>query len=617
MRAVLLAIFALQAVAGHEVGRDSSGATERAAAWLRRMHGDPDMGDLNGFAASDPDGYALVKALLLKRNLGLLDPRKPTASFAAPATHKSDDDEPSGAAAFAKFASPGELKKHASTESVASYQEVAAPYPEAQSSSAKSFAYKPPSSDDDLVASVLGEVSQMTGASPKKSLISQNRDAGVVSSFAADEMAMGVAGANAATIPSFVAPTAAAADSQPAAQVAQVAHEESPPAPKGPFGMPAISWGVPKAPGLDTPLAAVAQIPVQAAIAPIAAAPVAPVRHASAPVDNPYLSGIDFGAKAKHDTPVPVQSAVQPLQATADNPYLQGLDFGIKAAVPKVPAATVEQPTQRAAATPDAAVTALDFNSEIAKMSASSQPAAAPTAKAQSQPAVEAQNIPKKRSGGNPYLADIGFASMGPAAERASSSMTPRAMREPAAPAVPVAFGQPVKPAAAQVDAPATLDFNAEVDKLSTPFQSFAKFDAPTSKPKPKAALATQEQKVQKPKSEGNQYLKSIGFSNMLNGNIGGDDDLRLFRFGDETPAESQPLTMAMQTGVTFDKKAAPSLRHQASLSEQAATVSKTDSESTADDDAIGKWLGKKDPEAAEVHTQTPTPSNGFMADLE
>merc|ERR1719197_2304205 len=73
-----------------------------AKMWLQEHAGDnPD--ELAELKTENPDAYALVKALLTKRSLGLLDPKHPTASFAAPAP-KDDSDQPTGAAVYAKFA---------------------------------------------------------------------------------------------------------------------------------------------------------------------------------------------------------------------------------------------------------------------------------------------------------------------------------------------------------------------------------------------------------------------------------------------------------------------------------------------------------------------------------
>jgi len=194
---------------------------------------------------------------------------------------------------------------------------------------------------------------------------------------------------------------------------------------------------------------------------------------------------------------------------------------------------------------------------------------------------------------------------------------------------------QPIKPTVAQAEAPVALDFNAEVEKISTPFQQFAKLEVPTSKPK--ASLASQTQTVQKKKSGSNSYVDSIGLAGMLNGNIAGDDDLRLFRFGDEkTPTEPQPLTMAMQTEKEFDlpvpkpsepqpltmamqtsdevdASPVPSLRRQS----MPTTLSTDDFEKPSAEVTVGKWLGRdQESEETAVQLQTPADTNMYMADL-
>lgn len=71
-----------------------------ARAWLRD-HPAAQVDELAELKDANPSAYALVKALLTKRSLGLLDPRHPSASFA---THgPSEQPEVSGADAFAKF----------------------------------------------------------------------------------------------------------------------------------------------------------------------------------------------------------------------------------------------------------------------------------------------------------------------------------------------------------------------------------------------------------------------------------------------------------------------------------------------------------------------------------
>jgi len=405
-------------------------------------------------------------------------------------------------------------------------------------------------------------------------------------------------------------------------------------APSGPFGMPALSWGISSAPAIDASSTKTIQSAVVQVVAPVAAASVAraPVVHASPAVDNPYLSGIDFGDKAKHQASAPVQVVAPQAAASADNPYLEGIDFGVK--VKPVPSASAFQAPVSSQQPAADAVSSLNFNDEIAKISSPGQPFAQVVSKAS--PASQAKDLQKKKSGGNSYLDSIGFAGMGPVAAKAFDDVAPKVSEVAVAHTVHSLTEQPVKPTVVQADAPVALDFNAEVEKISTPFQQFAKLEVPTSKPK--ASLASQAQTVQKKKKSGsNSYVDSIGLAGMLNGNIAGDDDLRLFRFGDEkTPSEPQPLTMAMQTEKEFDlpvpkpsepqpltmamqtseevdASPVPSLRRQS----MPTTLSTDDFEKPSAEVTVGKWLGRdQESEETAVQVQTPVDTNGYMADL-
>merc|ERR1719401_2689620 len=89
-----------------------------ASNWLRK-HQQPDADELAELKSENPQAYAIVKALLTKRALGLLNPRHPSASFAA---HPDVEDVPTGAAAFAPFQDPGASPAVASTASSAPTQ---------------------------------------------------------------------------------------------------------------------------------------------------------------------------------------------------------------------------------------------------------------------------------------------------------------------------------------------------------------------------------------------------------------------------------------------------------------------------------------------------------------
>lgn len=147
----------------------STQAEFTAKVWLREHSGDnPD--ELAELKTENPDAYALVKALLTKRSLGLLDPKHPTASFSAPPPKDDSEDQPSGAAVFAKFATtPKEQLALTGQQPAAAnvpYPEAsqaAVPYPEAQSGGQNWMNWKPDSNDDDaMVQNVLGAVAGLT-----------------------------------------------------------------------------------------------------------------------------------------------------------------------------------------------------------------------------------------------------------------------------------------------------------------------------------------------------------------------------------------------------------------------------------------------------------------------
>jgi len=153
------------AVAAVAVGT-SAKSEVRARVWMLD-HADPNADELGELRAENPDAYALVKALLTKRSLGLLDPKHPTASFAKPAPEE-EGDHPVGAAVYAKFATTDkERQALAGSEPVYDTpvaDEVVAPSPEAGSHDWLNW--KPASSaasDDALVNNVLGSVAGLMG----------------------------------------------------------------------------------------------------------------------------------------------------------------------------------------------------------------------------------------------------------------------------------------------------------------------------------------------------------------------------------------------------------------------------------------------------------------------
>merc|ERR1740130_1068334 len=128
--------------------------------------------------------YGIVKALLMKQSLGLLNARHPQASsFEHPPPHQ--DSEPTGAAAYAKFASPGELKKESPYPSATASTMM---YPEVASQRMDNFNWKAKSSEDDdaaMVNQVLGAVASLKGKTLPQPA---SEDA---SPFAADEATFG------------------------------------------------------------------------------------------------------------------------------------------------------------------------------------------------------------------------------------------------------------------------------------------------------------------------------------------------------------------------------------------------------------------------------------------
>jgi len=120
-----------------------------AREWLHD-HPVPQGDDLAELKTANPEAYAIVKALLTKRSLGLLDPKHPTASF-VPA--KSAQEVPSGPEVFQALASPSTPKS-----SIAYPDVPAAPVHHDW------MTWKPKESaadDESMVKSVLGAVAEL------------------------------------------------------------------------------------------------------------------------------------------------------------------------------------------------------------------------------------------------------------------------------------------------------------------------------------------------------------------------------------------------------------------------------------------------------------------------
>lgn len=150
----------LSAIAAVAVG--TSARSEVAARVWMLDHPDANMDQLSELKDENPDAYALVKALLMKRSLGLLDPRHPTASFAKPAPDA--DSTPRGAAVYAKFAT---TEKEKAALQGTPYEEVASPA--AQSHDWLNWKPKDSATDDDaMVKNVLGQVAGLAGGAQSK-----------------------------------------------------------------------------------------------------------------------------------------------------------------------------------------------------------------------------------------------------------------------------------------------------------------------------------------------------------------------------------------------------------------------------------------------------------------
>jgi len=188
------------------VAASATSAQNVATRWLRAHPSAADnQDDLGELKAENPEAYAIVKALLTKRSLGLLDPKHPSASFAAPPP--AQDSTPTGAAAFAKFATPGELAKvnQVSTDGQASQTALA--YPDVAPAPAHHdwLNWKPQNSaadDDAMVSSVLGAVAELKGkaASASSAQRTTNSDGG--SSLANDEDLLGSLSPSSVSAPS-------------------------------------------------------------------------------------------------------------------------------------------------------------------------------------------------------------------------------------------------------------------------------------------------------------------------------------------------------------------------------------------------------------------------------
>jgi len=254
-------------------------ASQSARLFLRsHVANPPKVDELAELNRENPEAYALVKALLTKRSLGLLDPKHPTASFAGPTAEQRQNQEAveQGPEAFAKFASPGELESHGHQESlVGTTASVALPYANVGSAHADvGLNWKPQDgglSDEQMVQNLLGAVAQLKGGK-KSGLLSKQR--GSESALSSDES-------------SFEAEPVAAPVQAPVARAAPVSHENS--------YLKTVDFG------LNTP--------------ETVAAPV----EKSAPHKNSYLDGLDLTGDMPRETAPAATKKISQSQQSSSN----------------------------------------------------------------------------------------------------------------------------------------------------------------------------------------------------------------------------------------------------------------------------------------------------------
>lgn len=135
----------------------------------------PTTDELAELKGENPEAYALVKALLTKRSLGLLDPRHPTAKFAG-AEQQHPQTAEQGPDAFSQFASRGTQEGHSSHQE-AQTSKASVPYAEVKGTAHQDWLnWKPQNTaadDDTMVQNVLGAVAELKGK--KITLMSKHR----------------------------------------------------------------------------------------------------------------------------------------------------------------------------------------------------------------------------------------------------------------------------------------------------------------------------------------------------------------------------------------------------------------------------------------------------------
>jgi len=121
----------------------------RLHAWDRQ----PQPDELAELKSADPNSYAIVSALLAKKELGVLNPRHPSEGFASTGTHLSAQD----AASLAAMEASVVHKKPAPEEAPAAQAVPQAVYAEAGSAQHNWAHFKPEDADDEIVASLGGD----------------------------------------------------------------------------------------------------------------------------------------------------------------------------------------------------------------------------------------------------------------------------------------------------------------------------------------------------------------------------------------------------------------------------------------------------------------------------
>lgn len=325
MRSLLLAAVATVAAG------TSAKAEVTAQAWLRN-HPDSQMDQLDELKDENPDAYALVKTLLMKRSLGLLDPKHPTASFSK-APPQDSDDHAVGVAVYSKFAT---TEKEKAALQAAPYAEVATS-PQGHDW----LSWKPKDSavdDDSMVKNVLGQVADLTGgksqAAPAPTYTQSSLDADEANILAADDTP---------AQKSKPQPTAAPVPTQPPAQNFLSKAPEVAEAPKSSGENSYLK-------GLDLNMDSAASAPPAPEVAAVAETPVKPMKVAAkSALDNFSFDDGSAPAATTTDAPRAEQKAAGKSSALGSwlglvKPHVQPAAQKVEDAPAVTPAAQAENP---------------------------------------------------------------------------------------------------------------------------------------------------------------------------------------------------------------------------------------------------------------------------------